>query len=107
MLIPIQYLETPAKSFVVSTSRYINSKVLLYSDKKFTTFETYKRKPVAESPDDRYSVITAGEEFRPDKTSLRAYNTPDFWWRIMEANNISDIFNYKSGLNIRIPAPFT
>ena len=44
-----------------------------------------------------------GQEYRPDLVSNRVYGTPDFWWRIMEANNIKDVFEFKAGLNLRIP----
>jgi hypothetical protein len=38
--------------------------------------------------------------------SQEAYGVPDFWWRIMEFNNIKDVFDFKSGLNIAIPSQF-
>jgi len=106
MIFPVEKSNTPTKSLVSNTSRYLNSNVLLYGDNKVMTFETYKKQPIQENQDDRYAIVTAGEEFRPDRTSFRAYNTPDYWWRIMEANNIKDVFDYKSGLNIRLPTPF-
>lgn len=69
------------------------------------TFNTYKKNINTEATQgDKFTVIKTGEEYRPDKTSQRAYGTVDFWWAIMEANNIKDVYNYTSGLNIRIPA---
>ena len=89
--------------FVPRTSRYAKSQVLLYGNDNVTTFEIYKRSNVPNSEDDKYTIIPPGEEFRPDKTSLRAYGTIDLWWFVMQSNDISDIFDYKAGLNIRLP----
>jgi hypothetical protein len=90
--------------FVPVSSRYTNSKVYYYTENKFLTFETYKKKEIPLSSNDKYYSVTAGDEFRPDLVSNRAYGTPDFWWRIMEVNNIKDIFDFKAGINIRIPS---
>ena len=39
----IQFTNINAKKFVVDTSRYIDSRVLYYSDDNIITFETYKK----------------------------------------------------------------
>jgi len=104
MAVPIQILTTPVSKFVLPTSRYNSCQVMLWSEKGVLTLTTYKRTPITEQPDDMFRVLSKGEEYRPDKTSFAAYDTVDFWWRIMEANNIKDIFDYKAGLNIRIPS---
>jgi len=41
---------------------------------------------------DKYFVVTPGTEYRPDLVSKEAYGAVDFWWKIMEANNIKDNF---------------
>ena len=92
-----------SSNFVDSTSRYINSEVIRYGDKRLLTFETYKRNPLLLSPDDRFLVINKGVEFRPDLVSFRVYGVVSLWWRIMEANNIFDVFDFKAGRNIRLP----
>lgn len=93
-----------ATRFVPVTSRYANSDVLYYTEKKLLTFKTYKKNQNEESPFDtsqtKYYVVTSGTEYRPDLVSQRVYGTPDFWWRIMESNNIKDIFDFKAGLNL-------
>lgn len=93
-----------AKRFVPVSSRYSASKVVYYTENKLLTFKTY-RKQTSSTPglNDKYYVVTPGTEYRPDLVSYSVYGTPDFWWRIMEANNIKDIFDFKSGLNIFIP----
>jgi hypothetical protein len=90
--------------FVPSSSRYRPSNLIYYTENKIITFKTYK-KQVSSGPglDDKYYVITPGTEYRPDLVSYAAYGTVDFWWRIMEANNIKDVFDFKSGLNIYLP----
>jgi len=95
--------EIDAKRFVPVTSRYSDYPVIYYTENKLITFTIYKKKTIPLSSDDRYYVITAGTEYRPDLVSQKSYGTTDFWWKIMEANNIKDVFDFKSGLNIRIP----
>lgn len=92
-----------ARRFVPVSSRYADSKVLYYSENKLLTFPTYKKQEVPLSENDTYATITPGMQYRPDLVSMQAYGTVDFWWRIMEANNIKDIYEFKAGLNIRIP----
>lgn len=92
-----------ARRFVPVTSRYAGSKTIYYTERKLLTFETYKKKTYKTSNQDRFAIVTKGYEFRPDLVSYKMYGTPDFWWKIMEANDLKDIYEFKSGLNIRIP----
>jgi hypothetical protein len=92
-----------ASSLFVSSSRYKNSDVVYYGDNKLLTINIYKRKSTPLSKNDKFTVITPGTEYRPDLLSYKAYGTPDFWWKIMEFNGIKDIYDFKSGLNIRLP----
>ena len=89
--------------FVSQASRYVNSEVIRWGEKKLLTFKILKREEVSQSPDDKFMVIEAGQEFRPDIVSVMAFSLPDFWWRILQANNMSDIFDFKAGTTIRIP----
>jgi hypothetical protein len=92
--------------FVTNTSRYATSPIIYWGDKKVITFTTYKRQPLTFSNQDKYLVIGAGEEYRPDLIAQRAFGSSLFvlWWKIMEANNIFDVFDLKAGLTLRIPA---
>ena len=92
-----------SSGFVTASSRYANSTAITYGDKKILTLEIYKRVIGPVTSQDRFTVITPGTEFRPDIVSQKSYGTPEFWWRIMEDNGIFDIFEFKAGLNIRIP----
>lgn len=92
-----------AKTLVSGSSRYRNSSVIYYGSNNKLTFETYKRNAFVSSQDDRFAVIPPDQEFRPDITSNKVYGTPSFWWRIMEINGIFDIFDYKAGINVRLP----
>lgn len=91
--------------FVNSSSRYTGSKVIYYTENKLLTFNLYRKTKIARTSGDRYLVVSPGQEYRPDLISNLAYGTVDFWWRIMEANDIKDVFDIKVGLNLRIPAP--
>ena len=92
--------------FITSSSRYKKSKLIYYTENKYVTFTTYKKENYDEKENIRYTVITKNYEYRPDMVSQEAYGVPDFWWRIMEFNNIKDVFDFKSGLNIAIPSQF-
>ena len=52
---------------------------------------------------DSKRFVTPSSRYRPDLVAAEAYGSTDFWWKIMEANNIKDVFNFKAGLNIIIP----
>lgn len=91
--------------FVNFTSRYNNSTVVYYVTNgiRKITFETYKKQNYPSSQSDKFILLTPQYEYRPDLVSLKVYSTTDYWWVIMEANNINDVFNFKSGLTIRVP----
>ena len=90
--------------FVTASSRFAKSSVIQYGDNQILTFTTYKRNNRSTSSSDKFTIVPAGEEYRPDLTSYRAYNTVDYWWLIMEFNGIFDVYDYRAGLNLRIPS---
>jgi hypothetical protein len=45
-----------------------------------------------------FTVTT--QEFRPDKISYEIYKSHQYWWLIMEFNNIINIFDIVSGLEL-------
>ena len=92
-----------AGAFVDVTSRYSTSDVVYYGDDNIVTFETYKRSSPVFSKNDKFYLITQATQFRPDLVSQLAYGIPSFWWRIMEANSLKDISDFKMGVTIRIP----
>ena len=100
-----QQTEISPSRFVNSASRYYDSKVLYYTENKLLTFSLYRKSRIPLATSDKYMVVSPGQEYRPDLISLMAYGAVDFWWRIMEANNIKDVFDIKVGINLRIPAP--
>ena len=99
----ISYPNISAKRFVDFSSRYIKSKVLYYGDNNKVTFETYKRKDIVFSESDKFIQINSSTEYRPDIVSYVAYGIPELWWYVMQANNIKDIYEFKSGITLRIP----
>lgn len=99
----IEETELNSLTYVPSTSRYAGSKVIKYTENGFFTFPTYKKKTIPVTSQDKYWVITKGYEYRPDLASYELYGLVDFWWRLMEANGIMDIMDFKAGTNIRIP----
>lgn len=92
--------------FTSALSRYRNSTVVYYAigTAQYLTFTTYK-KQVSPTPsqNDKYALITPGMEYRPDAVSKSVYGTTDLWWKILEANNMKDIFEFKAGITIRLP----
>ncbi len=99
----IEITDINPAEFVTPTSRYYNSRVLYYSDEKIVTFETYKKMKYKSSNRDQVSVVPNSMQFRPDLVSKQKYGTVDFWWKIMEINNIKDIMDFKAGITITLP----
>ena len=56
--------------------------------------------------DVRYTVVSKNYEYRPDLLSYEAYGLSEFWWQILEFNEIKDVYDFKAGLNITIPQNF-
>lgn len=102
-MIKTQVAPIPAKNLVTAGSRYLNSDVLYYGNQNFITFETYKRTPYVKTGNERVMVITKGVEYRPDLVSYDYYGFSDAWWKILEANNMKDIYDFKSGITIILP----
>jgi hypothetical protein len=95
-----------ARKFVSVSSRYAESPVIYYTESKKLTYPLYRKNKIPPSQKDRFTMITKGYEYRPDLVSYEFYGVTDFWWKIMEANNIKDIYDFKSGLSIKIPGAF-
>jgi len=95
-----------SNKFVNISSRYHESDIVYYTEKKLLTFPLYRKTPIDSSKRDKFTVISKGHEFRPDLTSYEFFGVPDFWWKIMEANKINDIYDYRAGLSIKIPGAF-
>ena len=93
-------------SFVDPASRYNRSDIVYYGDRRFITFETYKRVNYEPSSQDLFYVISKGTEFRPDLVSWKVYGSVSNWWRILEANRMKDVWEFRSGVNIIIPSIF-
>ncbi len=55
------------------------------------------------SADDVEHIVTPAENYRPDIVAYNAYQDPNLAWVILSANGLSDIFDFKSGLEIIIP----
>jgi hypothetical protein len=99
--------DIPGRRFVSVSSRYFKSPVIYYGELNRVTFTTYKRQKQTTSTSDKFMVVGKGSEYRPDLVSNQFFGVPDFWWQIMEYNQIYDIFDFKAGITIRIPAsPF-
>jgi hypothetical protein len=49
------------------------------------------------------TVIPVSIQYRPDLLSQKKYGTVDFWWKIMEVNEIKDVMNFKAGRTILLP----
>jgi|GEM_PF-3933209 len=94
----------PIDGYVSGSSRYANSAIIYYGSLHKITFPTYRRKSIIPSENDMFMVIPGGLEYRPDLVSKEMYGSVDFWWRILEMNGMTDIFQFKSGVNIRLPS---
>lgn len=103
MTIRINKTNIPAVNFVGGISRYVKQDVIYYSENNFLTFTTYKRKKITRSENDQVALITPGYEYRPDLMAFDKYGVVDVWWKILEANKMKDIYDFKSGKTIFLP----
>lgn len=103
MTIPIQYTNIRANEIVTPSSRYKNQPVIYWSEQNYITFTTYLRIPYQVTGKENVMVITKGVEYRPDLVSQDVYGLPDNWWRIMQANKMMDIMEFKAGVTIMLP----
>ena len=93
----------PTDGFVSMGSRYANATVIYWGPLRKITFTTYKKRNYPYNSEDKFAIIPPGMEFRPDKMSSSVYGVPDFWWRVLEANNMKDIYDFRAGVNVRLP----
>jgi hypothetical protein len=103
MTVPIQFTTIPSQSIVTPASRYRKQSIIYYGEQKFMTFNTYLRQTYTPDGKENVMVITKGVEYRPDLVSQDVYGFPDNWWRILEANKMMDIMDFKSGRTILLP----
>jgi hypothetical protein len=103
----IEPTNIPSSKYIDSSSRYNNTVDVVYyygsDDRQVITFTTYKRQPQIISVNDKFMIISAATEYRPDIVSNIYYGFPHLWWRIMEYNGIYDIYDFKLGVTIRLP----
>ena len=85
-------------------SRYrTRQNVIYYGEQKLITFDLYIRTEYEKSGQEQVMVISKGVEYRPDLVSYDFYGFSENWWKIMEANKIYDIFDFKAGRTIFLP----
>ena len=98
-------IQPVSAGIITQTSRYINSNVIYYGPENILTFTTYKRTPPStDTSQNKYIIVDPGTQYRPDLMSYNIYGIVDYWWKIMEANGLSDVFDFKAGLNITLPS---
>lgn len=99
----IELSKLRADSIVPITSRYANQSVIYYGEKRILTFDTYNKRKYNFDGNEKVMLITKGIEYRPDLVSYDVYGFVSNWWRILEVNNMKDIWEFKSGKTIIIP----
>lgn len=103
MTVQITNTTINTKQVIKGLSRYANSKVVYWSDKNLLTFNTYLRTPYKANGKEKIMVVTSGIEYRPDLVSFDVYGFPDAWWKILEANDMKDIWEFTAGKTIILP----
>ena len=93
----------PSRGYVTGSSRYTSSRLIYYGELNKMTFTIYKRTQPMLTDEDKYTVVPPGWEYRPDLASKFMYGTVDFWWKILEMNGMKDVWEFKSGANVRLP----
>lgn len=100
---PVEPTRLRPERILAPGSRYLKQRIIYYGEKKLMTFNTYIRQPYRPNGNERVMMITKGVEFRPDLVSYDVYGFSDNWWRILEANNIKDVWDFKAGRTIILP----
>jgi hypothetical protein len=103
---PIENSTTAPTQLFTALSRYLNSTVILYGEKRKMTLTTYKRNNFVAEGDEKTMLINKGVEYRPDLVAFDVYGVSEVWWKILEANRMSDVFDFKAGLTITLPKIF-
>lgn len=86
-------------------SRYDLKEQLLLVDNNLVIRNMRARDMIpAKTSQDTAHIVTPGEAYRPDVIALNAYGDPRLAWIILSANNLSDMFDFISGLEITIPS---
>lgn len=99
----IENARIESRSVFTAGSRYLRQNVIYYGEKKILTIDTYNRQTYTRSGDEKIMLINKGVEYRPDLVSFDVYGFVDNWWRILEANNMKDIWEFKAGTTIYLP----
>lgn len=99
----IEYSSIPTHMVLAPSSRYMKQSIIYYGEQRFLTMETYIRKPYTPTGSEQVMVISKAEEYRPDLVSYDFYGFSENWYKIMEANKIYDIFDFKAGKTIILP----
>ena len=84
-------------------NRYTNG--IITTDRSGNNFLVL-RQPLKLEVDNTDVLVTLNQNLitRPDLISYKAYGTTDFWWVIMEYNNIIDpLLDLKIGMILKIP----
>lgn len=100
---PIENSIIPTYKVLPPSSRYLKQKLIYYGPQRFLTLDTYIRKPYISTGKEKIMVITKGIEYRPDLVSQDFYGFSENWWKILEANGMHDIMDFKAGVTIILP----
>jgi len=104
MATKLEFSNEIATSVVTASSRYAHSRIILLGERAVPAFALYRRdRNKMMTRDMQWTEIAPNVEFRPDLVSYELYGTPDFWWRLLEINQMSDIMEFKSGRVIMVP----
>lgn len=84
-------------------SRYSRTRRILDKNLGVAYHETYHRKNIPETNDDKFITVTNNNENRLDIIANEQYQYSLYWWVIAMANDIIDPFNVPAGTVLRIP----
>lgn len=100
----IEVSDTSVGKIFSAGSRYVKSQqIIYYGEQRFLTLDLYIRRKYQPTGKESVMVINKGVEYRPDLVANQLLGAPELWWRIMEANNMKDIMEFKAGKTILIP----
>jgi hypothetical protein len=99
----IESANIETRLFFTPSSRYLKQEIIYYGEKRIITIDTYNREKYQSSGNEKIMLINKSLEYRPDLVSYKFYGFVDNWWRILEANSMKDVWEFKSGKTIILP----
>ena len=87
---------------IETKERFATEKFMEFSEGTYDPLTSYFMNQIHELPEGGYTAVR-GEEGRPESLSFNIYGTMQLWWILMEFNDVIEIDELISDMNIKNP----